>query len=126
MGYSSAAIQLVFLLFIITFIGCKAGPKRFADDRSAILDKPKMQALIKDIHIADGTIKAQNFPDDSTKFYARCYYKAILAKHNVKLKTFKQSLAYYVENPDVMITMYKPIMQEIKEDQQTIDTSVSK
>lgn len=123
MGYSSVGIRLTFLLFILGLCACKGGPKRFAEDRSAILDKPKMQAIIKDIHIADGTLKAQKIPDDSTNFYARSYYIAILAKHDVDIKTFKQSLAYYVKNPDVMITMYEPIMQQIKEDQRAVDTA---
>lgn len=106
---------LVIILLALLLSQCKGGPRRFADKPQKIVPRSKMQAVLTDIHIAEGAAKSDSIPRDSSDYYVRTYYQAVLEKHDLSHKKYQRSLKYYVENPDVMAPMYKPIMKELKE-----------
>jgi hypothetical protein len=103
-----------FILLMVLIIQCKGGPRRFADKPKTILPKPEMQAVLTDIHVAEGAAKADSIPRDSSRFYVRAYYRTVLEKHDVSVAKYKRSLEYYVANPDIMVTMYKPLMKDLR------------
>jgi alkyl sulfatase BDS1-like metallo-beta-lactamase superfamily hydrolase len=103
-------------------VSCDSSPRRFARDKSKILPEAKMRAVLRDIHIADGALKAKHVPDDSTAYYARGYYQAVLDKHNVSVKKYKRSIKYYIHNPDVLNPIYDSINRDLEERKQALDT----
>lgn len=105
----------VIILMAFLLSQCKDGPRRFADKPQKIIPRSKMQAVLRDIHIAEGAAKSDSIPRDSSDYYVRTYYEAVLTKHDLSHKKYQRSLKYYVENPDVMAPMYKSIMKELKE-----------
>lgn len=102
------------VLLTLLISQCKSGPRRYADEPRKIIPRPKMQAVLTDIHIAEGAAKADSIPRDSSDYYARVYHKAVLEKHNLSREKYQRSIRYYVENPDVMVSMYEPMMKELK------------
>lgn len=103
--------------------GCDSGPRRFAKNKKNILPKDTMRAVLKDIHIAEAALKADHIPEDSVQYYARGFYRAVLDKHQVTVKTYKRSLNYYVENPDVMNSIYEPLIQSLEKQKQAMDST---
>lgn len=82
-----------------------------------------MQAILTDIHVAESAAKADSIPRDSSAYYALSYYQTVLDKHDVGLSRYKRSLHYYVENPDIMNTMYEPIMENLKARKKALKTA---
>jgi hypothetical protein len=114
---------LLLSVSLVIIASCDSGPRRFADKKSDILPEKKMQAVLRDIHIADGALKSNNVPKDSTAYYARGYYQAVLDKHNVTIKAYKRSIKYYIHNPDVLNAMYDSIIRDLEERKQAADTA---
>lgn len=104
---------LPLIALLIVLIGCRSGPKRFADNQKAILDPEKMEKVLVDIEIAEGALSVQSFQKDSSKRYARAYYRQVLDHHDVSVEKFQKSFTYYSQNPKVMISMQKSVLERI-------------
>ncbi len=106
---------LMIISLALLLMQCNGGPRRFADKPKKIVPRPKMQAVLRDIHIAEGAAKSERISRDSSDYFVRVYYEAVLKKHDLSHKKYQRSLKYYVENPDVMAPMYKPMMKKLKD-----------
>jgi hypothetical protein len=96
--------SIIFLTALI--FSCKPGvPKE-------VIQPDEMEKVLFDIHIVDGYINANPFPD-SAKAIASAYYKGIYKKFDIDSATYTKSLDYYYAHPDVMKVMYEHISDKL-------------
>jgi hypothetical protein len=101
-------------LALIVVEGCKPGlPKD-------IVQPDKMNAVLYDIHMADGYITT--IPNqDSAKKISAAYYKGIYKKFGIDSVMYTRSMNYYYDHPDLMANMYTTITKRLEKTKDSLN-----
>lgn len=101
-------------LALIVVEGCKPGiPKN-------IIQPDKMNAILYDIHLADGYITT--IPNqDSAKKTSAAYYKGIYKKFAIDSVLYTHSMNYYYDHPDLMADMYTTITKRLEKTKDSLN-----
>jgi len=90
------------LIVAILWFGCKSKTP------DGIIDEERMEAILFDVHIADGYISTI-YVQDSARKVAAAYYNGIYKKFDTDSAEYNRSLNYYYQNPEKLQEMYKVI-----------------
>jgi hypothetical protein len=85
-----------------------------------LIPAAKMQAILKDIHYADGIANREGEHDGSAEARTRSLYKEVFAKHGVSQKQFFDSFHYYLLHVDGLDSIYNNIIIQISKEQAII------
>ena len=78
-----------------------------------LLTEDKMVAILLDINIAEGGMKARYVLGDSAKALAPYLYDHIYDKHGVSRDQFDRNLDYYLHQPGKMDKIYEQVITEL-------------
>ncbi len=78
-----------------------------------VLSKEKMEALLYDIHLAEGVIATTPTQADSNTRRALGYYEIIYKKHQVTETQFKQSYDFYTKHPVLLDSVYSRVIEKL-------------
>ena len=96
-----------FLLGFVLFLSC------FAKTPSDVLSTDKMIAIITDLQLADAAYKLDMLPVQY-KNHPEKYYVEILATYQTDSTTYKRSMQYYAENPNLLKKIYIGVEKNIQ------------
>lgn len=99
------------LLTIIS--GCSAPDKNAIP--SDILAPNAMEAIIYDMHLAEGIIANQHVPFDSIAMKAQSYNQFIYTKHKTTAEVFCKSVDFYTQHPTILDSIYQGVIIKLTE-----------
>lgn len=100
-------IKLLAILLLFSF--CDSDQKV----PSKYLDQRKMAAILTDVHLAEGVMKANYILGDSAKEVAPHFYASIYKKHGVKEELVLESLDYYSGQPAKFKLVYDQVLENL-------------
>jgi hypothetical protein len=100
---------IVFLLLLTQFIfSCNESKVQIP---KGIVPKDTMVFVLMDIHLAEaGSRTITNTPINQTVV---SYYDFIEKKYHISDSTFKESMKYYTDHPELMVDIYSKITEEM-------------
>jgi hypothetical protein len=109
MKYSNKLLKTFLLIVIIiqTF-ACKTNK----DEK--IISRNEFVEILTDLHLADAIISRKGLISSNSKDSLPAYYHYILEKHDISLKSFENSLAYYSTDLKDLMDIYEDVMANIK------------
>lgn len=80
--------------------------------------KPKLNEdqfihLLIDIHLADGTLSAENIYRAGKNYRPSYYYNSIYKKYGIQAAEFDSCVAYYANNPDRFTQIYDKVIDSL-------------
>ena len=70
-----------------------------------------MAQVITDIHLAEAEANVRTFPDSSSK--EKLSFDKIFEKHSITKKQYEESLSFYIDNPEILDTVYENVLNEL-------------
>ncbi|MFN3445230.1 MAG: DUF4296 domain-containing protein [Bacteroidia bacterium] len=78
-----------------------------------VLTQQQMEAVLYDMHLAEGLLTTEPKGGDTTARRALGMYEQIYKKHNITPEQFKASYQYYTNNPVVFDSVYNKIIERL-------------
>ena len=78
-----------------------------------VLTQQQMEAILYDMHLAEGLLIIETKGGDTTARMALGIYEQIYKKHNTNQEAFKLSYQYYTNNPLVLDSVYNKIIERL-------------
>jgi hypothetical protein len=102
-------VSFVFILF--SLISCSGKGKT----PSGIIKPVKMQAVLKDLFLADAVNMERINKDTALRINTenRAYYERIFQLHKISQKEFEKSYAYYLAHPDQLKKIADSLMTDV-------------
>jgi len=100
--------------FFIFLLLCACGTKtRIPND---VLQPAPMGKLLKDMHMVDAALAFGNpNPADTSRYLmAKPYYDQLFLRYGTNYKTFRGSLKFYVEHPELLDSIYDKIVANME------------
>ncbi len=99
----SGTIYFLFLLFFI--FSCK---ERMIKIPKEVIPKDTMTHILADLQITDAAIVINSINGDSTiNRNIKSFYETIFKKYKVNKQRFKQSMEFYIKNPEILEKIYE-------------------
>lgn len=73
----------------------------------------KLCDVLTDIHLADGSLKANYILGDSASKIAPHLYKQVYERHQIDSATLQKSLNYYTDHPEKLEYVYTLINEKL-------------
>ena len=107
-------LPIIFAAFILT--SCRP---------EGILSQRKMQAVVYDLHRADGILQeaGMNFGHDDA---LAKYYGQVLAKHGVTQAQFDSSLVWYTRNPKRFEHIYPKVIARLQAESDALQAEIKR
>ena len=106
----STARFIIALLFICVLVSCGDKSKSVAIPPN-ILSREKMAAVLTDIHIAEAEAGSRTLPDSTSKVPVS--FEKIFEKDSISKSQYEESLSFYMDNPDLLDTVYVQVLNEL-------------
>ena len=104
--YSILVSMLPFCI-VMALVGCKPGvPNQY-------IQPDDMEDILYDYHIADGMVSTR---PGETADLTQAYHVAVLKKHHVTQSEFDSSMVYYMENAEILHTIYENLSERLQEE----------
>ncbi|MBP9187768.1 MAG: DUF4296 domain-containing protein [Bacteroidia bacterium] len=78
-----------------------------------LLSQQQMEAVLYDMHLAEGLLSVEPSSADSTARRALGLYDLIYKKHQTNKQQFKESYMYYTNNPKLLDSVYTRIIERL-------------
>ena len=109
---------LIFIGLTLVLSSCVIRP-------DGVLSKRKMQAVLYDLHKAEGLMQTVGY-NYGHEYESAVYYQSALAKHGVTQAQFDSSLVWYTDHPLLFNRVYPKVLERLKAesemyDQQSLD-----
>ena len=75
-----------------------------------VLPKEKMALVITDIHLAEAKASLQPTPDTSSE---KLNFRMIFEKNKITKDQYEKSIAFYIDNPELMNEVYEKVLNEL-------------
>ncbi len=107
--------RLVFIFQLLIFIGCGAAvTNNPIVEVQPTIAADKMQAVLSDIHLAEGLLATVEDKTERDKII-KIYYGQILSKHKVSTADFEQSMQAYFRSPIKLAALYEKVLADLQQ-----------
>lgn len=106
-NYFKAWVYSLLLGSIIT--GC--GKKNEVPED--LLSESQMISLMLDIYVAEGKINKALPKRDSAEMVFALYENKIFEKHSISDSSYKRSLKYYYDHPDLLLPIFETVLDSL-------------
>jgi len=113
-------LSLIILLLIFTY-GCDKNPSQSKAPENLISIDTMVEILV-DFHLIEAAIKIDQKRKVNMTEYTKYYYNYLFEKHQITKEDFKESLAYYQNNPSLFEEMYADVITQLSRIQSEIDS----
>lgn len=100
------------LLCLIIIAGCAPKSKK-KKTPPGVIGMEKMAEILADIHIVEGKMAGEKLYPDSLDVIVPSYYNEVFQKYNISGQQYRESMKFYIDNPDYMIELYDPILVKL-------------
>jgi hypothetical protein len=107
--------MLIFILSLPLF-SC-GGDKKQVTIPSNVLSQAKMTRVITDIHIAEAEMNMNALPDSTSK--TPISFQKIFDKDTITKQQYEESLNFYIDNPQLLDSVYTQVLNELSKMQGT-------
>ncbi len=76
-----------------------------------VLSQEKMARVITDIHMAEAEMQVRTLPDSTSK--APLSFQKIFDKDTITKQQYEESMAFYIEHPQLLDTVYTQVLNEL-------------
>lgn len=87
------------------------GKKEQTSVPSNILPKEKMAQVITDIHLSEAEMGMHALPDSTKK--GPVSFENIFKKDSITKQQYEESLAFYIDHPQLLDTVYTQVLNEL-------------
>ncbi len=99
-----------YILALLTFTLLSCG----GDNKGKpILDKQQFKHMLIDIHLADGTLSAENVYRTGKNYRPSYYYNSVFKKYNITPQQWDSCVAYYAKNTAEFTKMYDKVIDSL-------------
>ena len=74
-----------------------------------------MAAVITDIHLSEAETSLRTFPDSTSS--EKVSFNKIFEKHSITKKQYEESLSFYIDNPELLDSVYTNVLNELSKKQ---------
>ncbi len=99
-----------YILALLTIIMLSCGSEK---KHKPVLDKQQFKHMLIDIHLADGTLSAENVYRTGKNYRPSYYYNSVFKKYNITPQQWDSCVAYYAENTAGFTEMYDKIIDSL-------------
>lgn len=96
---------------LLLFFACAVPDKNAIPD--GVLKPEQMEAVLYDMHLAEGVVATVPHGADSNTRRALGYYQLIYKKHQVSEEQFKNSYQFYVQHPVLLDSVYGRVIEHL-------------
>ena len=107
----SIFVSMLSFCIVMALVGCKPGvPNQY-------IQPDDMEDILYDYHIADGMVSTR---PGETADLTQAYHVAVLKKHHVTQSEFDSSMVYYMENAEILHTIYENLSERLQEESRSL------
>ncbi|MCX6271377.1 MAG: DUF4296 domain-containing protein [Bacteroidetes bacterium] len=80
---------------------------------SAILSRDTMISILVDFQLVEGESLRRQQLEQNVPFYTNFYYEAILKKHSITRRQFRDNITYYKDHMEELESMYTQVLNRL-------------
>lgn len=105
-------LYTLFLVFTLASCGENEAPIEIPAN---ILPKEKMVQVLTDVHLAEADASLRTLPDSTSK--TPISFQKIFDKDSITKQQYEESLAFYVDHPVLLDSIYVQVLNELSKRQ---------
>ena len=115
--YFTVAFGILFGIFVT---GCSKKPMSIPENT---ISPDTMVSILTEIHLAQAAV-SMNVPGYTARFTTSDYLPSIFKKHHTTKQRFDKSLRFYSDNPNLLDSIYKEVLDDLNRKEGEIDAQL--
>ena len=104
----SLTLKVMLLAYLFASFSCSS--EKIPEE---VLKHEQMVPILVDMYLAESKVNELKIKRDSALIIFQVYEERIYAKHNVSYDTYRASLAYYYDHPEVLENIYETVLDSL-------------